>query len=425
MATPTHNVADNHGVTQEPSHQEPARAPSGTRRTLARGVLVFRWVALLWMSVLALTHPAGFERPGLAWGSIAAAAAWTVWLTAGAPRWGWTLWADLALGAWLLVASGLVVADGAVVAGRPLFATGYPLSPVLLWAVTRGPGAGLGAAAAMSIAAVLARGVNGTGLTEIPAEGLQNLAGAAVNFLVAGGAVGIVSRLVVRSAEELQQTHAELLVERERAARLAERESLAREIHDSVLQSLALVHKKGQEIARRGQGGSERIRPDEVRGLADLAGEQEAGLRDLILREPEPSPEGTASLRETLEKVARSVNGLRPTVSSVGPIHLEKRTVTEIAAATREGLTNVVKHANATSASVFIDETEENVTVSLRDDGVGFDYDEDALRARGKAGMLGSMKGRVNDLGGAMTVTSQPGHGTEIELRVPKSQAST
>jgi signal transduction histidine kinase len=39
--------------------------------------------------------------------------------------------------------------------------------------------------------------------------------------------------------------------------------------------------------------------------------------------------------------------------------------------------------------------------------------------------MLGSMKGRVNDLGGAMTVTSQPGHGTEIELRVPKSQAST
>ena len=59
------------------------------------------------------------------------------------------------------------------------------------------------------------------------------------------------------------------------------------------------------------------------------------------------------------------------------------------------------------------------VTVSVRDDGRGFDYDEDRLRADGKVGMLKSMKGRVEDLGGRMRVTTAPGRGTEIEFRVP------
>jgi signal transduction histidine kinase len=59
------------------------------------------------------------------------------------------------------------------------------------------------------------------------------------------------------------------------------------------------------------------------------------------------------------------------------------------------------------------------VTISLRDDGRGFDYDEDRLRADGKVGMLKSMKGRVEELGGRMRVETAPGEGTEIEFRVP------
>ncbi|MBA3430797.1 MAG: hypothetical protein H0U16_04875, partial [Actinobacteria bacterium] len=138
------------------------RAPKGTKRTLARGVLVFRWVSLGWMTIIAATHPDGFTRPELAWGSIGAAAAWTVWLTIDRRRWGgWILWVDVALGAWLLVASGLVVERGTIIAGRPLLASGYPLSPVFLWAVTRGLAGGLSAAAVLTVAVVISRLVNG------------------------------------------------------------------------------------------------------------------------------------------------------------------------------------------------------------------------------------------------------------------------
>ncbi len=57
--------------------------------------------------------------------------------------------------------------------------------------------------------------------------------------------------------------------------------------------------------------------------------------------------------------------------------------------------------------------------VSVRDDGCGFIYSEEQLRAEGKVGMLGSMKGRIEDLGGKMKVHTAPGAGTEVEFRVP------
>jgi signal transduction histidine kinase len=59
------------------------------------------------------------------------------------------------------------------------------------------------------------------------------------------------------------------------------------------------------------------------------------------------------------------------------------------------------------------------VVLSIRDDGRGFEYDEDGMRAAGKVGMLHSMKGRVEEMGGRMRVESTPGAGTEVEFRVP------
>jgi signal transduction histidine kinase len=59
------------------------------------------------------------------------------------------------------------------------------------------------------------------------------------------------------------------------------------------------------------------------------------------------------------------------------------------------------------------------VTVTVRDDGVGFCFEEAKLRAAGSIGLLQSMKGRVEQLGGAMRVTSAPGAGTEVEFRLP------
>jgi signal transduction histidine kinase len=128
---------------------------------------------------------------------------------------------------------------------------------------------------------------------------------------------------------------------------------------------------------------------------------------------------GRASLREVLELVAREATDVAVTVSAVGPIQMRRACADEIAAAVRQALDNVIKHARSSTAAVFAESEAGYVTVSIRDDGAGFEYDEDDLRARGKAGLLKSMKGRITDLDGTMTVHSTPGKGTEIEFRIP------
>ena len=389
--------------------------PDRYRRTLARGILVFRWVWLAWMTTLAIAASDQFTIPGLAWASIGAAAGWTAWLTATRHHWtNATLWFDLALCFWLVLASGIVVPDDAVISGRPFFATGYPLSAPLIWGASRGVSGGLLAGGILGLAHVATRPLNGVPLNDLSATQFQNMSGAVLNYVVAGMAIGIVSRVLVRSAEAVAAASATLLKERERAARLAEREKLARQIHDSVLQALAFVHKRGRELA-----AAQPIPAEEVDRLADLAAKQEVELRSLILRDPEEAPTGSASLRELLEDLGRSVDDVPVTVSSVGPMWIPRARAEELVAAVRQALENVVRHADASRAIVFADQEDDEIVVSVRDDGSGFEYDEARLRQEGKAGMLKSMKGRVEELGGQMSVTSESGRGTEIEFRIP------
>lgn len=393
----------------------PGADPERSRRTLARGILVFRWVWLAWMTALAVAAADEFTIPGLAWASIGAAAAWTAWLTTTRHRWtNAALWFDLAICFWLVLASGLVVSDGSVIEGRPFFATGYPLSAALFWGASRGVSGGLFAGVVLGLAHVATRPLNGVAIDELTAPHFQNMTGAVLNYVVAGVAIGIVSRVLVRSAEAVALASQKLVKERERAARLAEREKLARHIHDSVLQALAFVHKRGRELSTK-----DPIPPSEVAALSELAAKQEAELRNLILRDPEEAPTGSVSLRELLEELGRSTEGVPVTVSSVGPMWMPRAGAEELVAAARQALENVARHADATRAILFADQEEGEIVVTVRDDGRGFDYDEDRLRTEGKAGMLKSMKGRIEELGGRMKVTSSIDHGTEIELRVP------
>lgn len=393
----------------------PGADPERSRRTLARGILVFRWVWLAWMTALAIAASDEFTMPGLAWASIGAAAAWTAWLTTTRHRWtNAALWFDLAVCFWLVLASGLVVSDESVIEGRPFFATGYPLSAALFWGASRGVPGGLFAGLVLGLAHVATRPLNGVEFDELSATHFQNMTGAVLNYVVAGVAIGIVSRVLVRSAEAVALASQKLVEERERAARLAEREKLARHIHDSVLQALAFVHKRGRELST-----TDPIPASEVAALSDLAARQEAELRSLILRDPEEAPTGSASLRELLEELGRSIEGVPVTVSSVGPMWMPRAGAEELVAAARQALENVVRHADATRATLFADQEDGEIIVTVRDDGRGFDYDETLLRDEGKAGMLKSIKGRVEELGGRMNVTSSTDNGTEVELRVP------
>ena len=385
------------------------------RAVLSLGILAFRWVSLGWMVVLALT--AGeLRRPVLAVATIAGVAVWTGWLTVARPPPTWAvLAADLVLGVGLNLVAGLVMPAGTV-GERPYFAAGYPVAAAVTWGSARGVGGGIAAGLALGASLVAGQVANGIDLAGSEPAALLDLAGGTLNFVLAGGAVGLVARLLERSAEQLRQATEETIRARERAARLAERESLARQIHDSVLQALALVHKRGRELAAAGP-----VPADQVAGLAEMAAGQERALRSLILREPEDelTPAGAASLRSALESLATAERSLPVTVGATGALWLPARHVEELAAAVRQALDNVVEHAGATRVAVFAEEDAGAVVVTVRDDGRGFRYDERQLLAEGKIGLAKSIKGRVEQLGGTMAVTSRPGAGSEVELRVP------
>jgi signal transduction histidine kinase len=257
-----------------------------------------------------------------------------------------------------------------------------------------------------------------------PAEADGATWGALVNgafyYLSAGGAAGVVRRVLLRSASERAGAIEEAARHRERAARMAERDALGRRIHDSVLQSLALVGKRGKELAACGS-----VRGEDVRDLVELAGRQEQELRALLSEPPADPPAGMVSVKTTLEAASFGVSGIPVTVATVGPAWLPAGEMETVAAAVRQALENVIRHAHASRATVYAEALDGELLISVRDDGVGFDFDALRLSREGKLGMLKSMKGRIEDLGGTMCVHSAPGQGTEVEFRLALHRGPT
>lgn len=378
---------------------------------LGRGVVVIRWAVLAWMLALAVLGIARGEDPVVALSAVALAAAWTAWLSFADPR-----WTPLMLLCDLAVAAVLVV----IGSRAAWLATVYPVTAALTWGVARGVAGGVTAGAALGVVSVGA-GVTAADGSADMVRSLQVLRDP-VYFGLAGGGIGFVSALLERSAAQVREAQAEQVRAREWAARLTERESLGRQIHDSVLQVLALVHKRGRELA-----ADPHVDPAEVRRLADLAATQERTLRSLILRPPDGQvSEGHASLRARLDDAATAVDAdVRVSVTAVGDIRLPVQHVREIGAAVDQALANIVRHAGARHAWVYAEVDDGDAIISVRDDGCGFVFDEAALRAAGKYGLLRSIRGRVEELGGALRIETAPGRGTELELRVPVMQSTT
>ncbi|MFD0748337.1 MacS family sensor histidine kinase [Phytohabitans flavus] len=218
-------------------------------------------------------------------------------------------------------------------------------------------------------------------------------------MLLAGVAVGHVARLAAESEQRLQRA-----VELEAATR--ERERLARGIHDSVLQVLAMVQRRGAHL------------DGEAAELARLAGEQEAALRALVGgRAPRQRAGPEVDLRAILDGYASaSVSIAAPAT----PVKLPATVAREIGAAVGAALDNVARHGGSdVRAWVLLEEEAGTVTVSVRDDGPGIPAGRLAQAAEeGRLGVAQSIRGRIADLGGSVEIISAPGEGTEVELRL-------
>ncbi|MFC7309103.1 MacS family sensor histidine kinase [Streptomyces monticola] len=236
---------------------------------------------------------------------------------------------------------------------------------------------------------------------------------------------------VVEVARASERTLARAL-EIEAATR--ERERLARDIHDSVLQVLAMVQRRGTAL-----GG-------EAADLGRLAGEQEVALRTLVagglvpasrasedvaqgavvreVEEPdEPGTPGPQDLRALLALHA----GARVTFSEPGaPVMLPAPAAKELAAAVSAALDNVRRHAGDDArAWILVEDWPDEVIVTVRDDGPGIPEGRLAqAEGEGRLGVALSIRGRLRDIGGTAELISVPGQGTEVELKVPRGKAS-
>jgi len=212
-----------------------------------------------------------------------------------------------------------------------------------------------------------------------------------VLLVVTGVVVGYVARLAVRAEAELRNVAGA-------QAALAERERLAREIHDGVLQVLGLV----------GRGGDDPV--------ASEARRQEAALRALITSSP---GEDASSL--DLADALRALRTDSVTVSAPDRLVLPRPLATALRDAVRAALHNVERHAGAGArAWVFAEEDATDLRVTVRDDGAGFATGRlDDAQRDGRFGVAHSIRGRVADVGGTTTITSAPGEGTTIEMTVP------
>lgn len=195
----------------------------------------------------------------------------------------------------------------------------------------------------------------------------------------------------------------ELIEERNTRARTEARAEMAAHLHDSVLQTLALIQ-----------------RAPESREMVTLARTQERELRSWLYGRA-PSLAG-ARLRDAVDATAGRIEReqqVKVEAIVVGDADLDER-VTALVAAVGEATLNAARHSGATEVSVYVEVEEEAITAYVRDLGTGFDP---ATVASDRRGIADSIVGRLERHAGSATITSRPGRGTEVAMRLPRRVA--
>jgi signal transduction histidine kinase len=226
------------------------------------------------------------------------------------------------------------------------------------------------------------------------------------------GAVVFAAGAEVAVDQELTHLRARLIDAQEQ-----ERRRLSRELHDGVCQRLALVSAE-LAILRDELAGSPpmRDRLEAIRGHTVDLGRELHRLSHALY----PAWLAHFGLTHSIHRLCTELSlAYRITIdleAAAAPVGLASQAELSLYRIIQEALHNVVRHSGAARATVRLDAQDRAVVMSVSDDGAGFDPLAD--KARNGLGLV-SLRERVHQLGGQLSVTSAPGHGTRIDVRVP------
>lgn len=285
---------------------------------------------------------------------------------------------ELVVGATVLVGDGLVYADT-----RPQsLPWSWPAAGVIAAGIIFGTRAGILAATFTGIASMTSE----VALLDRDTSGIGALSKFGL-WLLAGGVAGYVVSRLRRAEAQISVAQA--------------REEVARQLHDGVLQTLAVIQ-------RRSTDGE----------LAALARDQEHDLRGFL----SGSVVGPTEFEPRLRRLAsryESMFGGRVTVVVAGDTpRLRPEQLEALAGAIGEALTNAGKHANAERVTIYAEpadgtsDDDHSVFVSIKDNGSGFD----PASAEERIGLSRSIRGRMTEAGGRVEVIGKPGRGAEVQL---------
>ncbi len=363
---------------------------SGLGLALRRVVVGYRVVGLLWLWLLAIvvlvTEPQA--KAGVVVGTALVATLWTVATVSVGARAPATLRSPLWIAADIALSAAVILLSVQAGAQRG-FTGGYPFSTVLLAAYGGGYAGGFAAAGVLS-------GVSAWQLVETEAVS------SSLVYLAGAGVIVWAIRVIRRYEMERRALEASLAQEQAERARSEERADTAAALHDSVLQTLALIQRQGDDPA----------------AVASLARRQERDLRDWLAGRGRLGGASQDTFAAALKDAAAAVEQDYPItvdVVTVGDVALDDR-IDSLVAAAREAIVNAAKHAGVSAASVYAEVGTDDVTVFVRDRGRGFDPADVPPDRRG---IRESIHGRMQRCDGATAVHSSPGAGTEVELRVP------
>ncbi|HCB05794.1 MAG TPA: ATPase [Nocardioides bacterium] len=232
--------------------------------------------------------------------------------------------------------------------------------------------------------------------------GLNGTSFGEARIAVVAGLVGVVGLALVMGPWVLRLV-SDLGAEREERIRTQERADVAAHLHDSVLQTLALIQKSSHDPTT----------------VARLARAQERDLRSWLYAGESTDESSLAGALRSAAAEIEDTHGVSVDVVAVGDCDLDEA-LRPIVQATREAVTNAAKHAGTGRVDVYAEVTSSAVDVFVRDRGAGFDLD---AVPEDRYGVRRSILDRMERHGGTAEVRSAPGEGTEVRLHLSRNHA--